>query len=76
MQCPNCGRRLVSYRTDRQSVRERDVILRWAICVHCRHVALETWSFAESTPERESTTKRQTVTERKTAPERSEATKR
>lgn len=45
--CPNCGRHLVDYRTDRQSAGRREVELRWSICEHCRHVALDSWSFAE-----------------------------
>jgi hypothetical protein len=45
--CPNCGRHLVNYRTDRQAAGQREVDLHWTICVHCRHVALESWSFAD-----------------------------
>lgn len=45
--CPNCGRHLVNYRTDRQAAGQREVNLHWMICVHCRHVALESWSFAD-----------------------------
>jgi Zn-finger nucleic acid-binding protein len=44
--CPNCGRHLVNYRTDRQAAGKREVNLHWKICVHCRHVALDNWSFA------------------------------
>lgn len=47
MMCPNCGRHLVNYRTDRQAAGRREVELRWTICVHCRHVALESWAFAD-----------------------------
>jgi Zn-finger nucleic acid-binding protein len=45
--CPNCGRHLVNYRTDRQAAGQREVNLHWTICVHCRHVALDSWSFAD-----------------------------
>jgi len=45
--CPNCGRHLVNYRTDRQAAGRREVELHWMICVHCRHVALDSWSFAD-----------------------------
>ena len=45
--CPNCGRHLVNYRTDRQLAGRREVELKWMICVNCRHVALDTWSFAD-----------------------------
>lgn len=45
--CPNCGRHLVNYRTDRQAAGQREVDLHWSICVHCRHVALDSWSFAD-----------------------------
>lgn len=47
MMCPNCGRHLASYRTDRQAAGTREVELRWSICLHCRHVALDSWSFAD-----------------------------
>ena len=47
MLCPNCGRHLVNYRTDRQAAGRREVELKWTICVHCRHVALDSWSFAD-----------------------------
>lgn len=50
MTCPNCGHHLVNYRTDRQAAGRREVELKWMICVHCRHVALDSWSFAERTP--------------------------
>jgi hypothetical protein len=46
--CPNCGDRLVDYRTDRQSAGTRDVLLSWIICVGCRHVGLKQWSFADT----------------------------
>lgn len=45
--CPNCGRHLVNYRTDRQAAGQREVNLHWTICVSCRHVALDSWSFAD-----------------------------
>lgn len=45
--CPNCGRVLVNYRTDRQSAGRREVELKWTICAHCRHVALDSWAFAD-----------------------------
>jgi endogenous inhibitor of DNA gyrase (YacG/DUF329 family) len=45
--CPNCGYRLVSYRTDRQAAGRREVVLKWSLCPRCRHVALESWSFGE-----------------------------
>jgi Zn-finger nucleic acid-binding protein len=45
--CPNCGRHLVNYRTDRQAAGQREVNLHWTICVHCRHVALDSWSFTD-----------------------------
>jgi hypothetical protein len=47
--CPNCGNNLTSYKTDRQSAGEREVVLQWAMCERCSHVALRDWSF--STPE-------------------------
>lgn len=47
MLCPNCGRHLVNYRTERQAAGRREVELKWTICVHCRHVALDSWSFAD-----------------------------
>lgn len=47
MRCPNCGRHLVNYRTDRQAAGRREIELKWRLCVHCRHVALESWSFAD-----------------------------
>jgi C4-type Zn-finger protein len=49
MTCPNCGRHLVNYRTERQVAGRREVELKWTICVHCRHVALDSWSFADGT---------------------------
>jgi hypothetical protein len=45
--CPNCGRNLVNYRSDRQAAGQREVNLHWMICVGCRHVALDSWSFAD-----------------------------
>ena len=45
--CPNCGNRLVSHRTDRQTVGQREVVLQWNICQRCRHVALREWSFED-----------------------------
>jgi hypothetical protein len=53
MLCPNCGRHLVNYRTDRQAAGRREVELRWTICVHCRHVALDSWTFAEGSVQSE-----------------------
>ena len=47
MLCPNCGCHLVNYRTDRQVAGRREVELKWMICAHCRHVALDSWAFAE-----------------------------
>lgn len=41
--CPNCGHDLVSHRTDRQSVGEQEVVLRWTICPQCSHVGLGHW---------------------------------
>jgi endogenous inhibitor of DNA gyrase (YacG/DUF329 family) len=46
--CPNCGHRLVNYRVDRQHAGGRDVILRWSICEHCRHVGLREWQFGDA----------------------------
>ena len=48
MFCPNCGHHLVAYRTERQSAGHRDVVLQWMICTHCRHVALEKWSWNDA----------------------------
>jgi hypothetical protein len=46
MYCPNCGYHLVDYRTDRQPSGTHEVVLHWAICTQCRHVGLQSWSFA------------------------------
>ncbi|MDQ2743411.1 MAG: hypothetical protein M3Z66_14120 [Chloroflexota bacterium] len=47
-ECPNCGDRLISHRTDRQVVStQREVLLSWFICVRCGHVALREWSVEE-----------------------------
>jgi len=48
MKCPNCGHQLVSHRTDRQAMGNRDVVMQWNICTRCRHVALGQWSFEDS----------------------------
>jgi hypothetical protein len=45
--CPNCGHTLTKFRTDRRSMGQRQVELEWVICMHCRHVALRSWSFVE-----------------------------
>lgn len=47
MNCPNCGDRLVAYRRDRQSAGQARVLLQWAICEGCQHVALLEWQFLE-----------------------------
>jgi hypothetical protein len=44
--CPNCGHPLVDYRTDRQPVGAREVVLQWSMCGSCRHVGLKQWQFA------------------------------
>jgi hypothetical protein len=46
--CPNCGDRLVDYRTDRQLTGGREVILNWTICCGCRHVGLKSWMVAHT----------------------------
>ena len=46
--CPNCGRPFGRTRLQRQVVGGRGVILVWAICSHCHHVALESWEWARS----------------------------
>lgn len=51
MSCPNCGGRLVDYRVERQTAGPRVVELHWTICVHCRHVALDAWFFADRVAE-------------------------
>jgi hypothetical protein len=45
--CPNCQQHLIDYRVERQPAGNREVLLQWTICTHCRHVALDGWSFAD-----------------------------
>ena len=45
--CPNCGASMVVLRRDRQSVGHRDIVLEWVICVDCRHVRLDHWTFVD-----------------------------
>lgn len=46
--CPNCGHRLVRYRTEEQTTVKRDVVVQWLICSECRHVSLQDWRFTYS----------------------------
>jgi endogenous inhibitor of DNA gyrase (YacG/DUF329 family) len=51
--CPNCGHKLVRYRTDRQRVSQGEVTMQWDMCTHCRHIALERWTFGEPPSEKD-----------------------
>jgi endogenous inhibitor of DNA gyrase (YacG/DUF329 family) len=47
VECPNCGRLLEDFRTDRQKVGKRQIVLSWMICKRCGHIGLKGWSYAE-----------------------------
>lgn len=38
---------MVMLRRDRQPVGRREVMLTWMICVACRHVRLDQWTFVD-----------------------------
>ncbi len=45
--CPNCGGSMVMLRRDQQPAGQRDVVLAWTICLACRHVRLDHWTFVD-----------------------------
>jgi hypothetical protein len=45
--CPNCGYALKGLRQQRQQVGANEVVLYWAVCARCRHVALYQWAYVE-----------------------------
>ena len=46
--CPNCGYALQGLRQQRQQAGTNEVVLYWAICAQCRHVALHQWAYVDS----------------------------
>lgn len=50
LQCPNCTERMVPFRSDRQRVGRRGIVLRWSICQRCRHVGLTHWQYEDTRP--------------------------
>jgi hypothetical protein len=48
--CPNCGNHMGLLHEQRQQAGPRQIRLRWVICSHCHHVALDEWSFIDSEP--------------------------
>ncbi len=45
--CPNCGGSMVMLCRNREPAGQREVLLEWVICVACRHVRLDHWSFSD-----------------------------
>jgi RNase P subunit RPR2 len=72
MECPNCGQQLAPYRTEQQRAGEHEVVLRWVICHGCRHVALQSWMFAEN----EADAKKRALRDKRAARESAERSRR